>query len=33
MQGFGGLGKAQMPGDSVEKPELSEGGVLQLSFP
>jgi hypothetical protein len=33
VQGLGGFGKTQVFGDRVEKPELSESGVLQLSFP
>jgi hypothetical protein len=33
MHEFGGFGETQVLSDSVEKPELAEGGVLQLSFP
>ncbi len=33
MHKLGGFGKTQVSGYRVEKPQLSEGGVLQLSFP
>jgi hypothetical protein len=33
MHKFGGFGETQVSGNRVEKAELSEGGVFQLSFP
>jgi hypothetical protein len=33
MHKLGGFGETQVSGDCVEKPELAEGSVLQLSFP
>jgi hypothetical protein len=31
MQSFSRFGKTQVAGDSVENPQLAEGGIFQLS--